>query len=844
MINLVNRINRATLEAPGAGVVDVTRYLQPGGFSRARAKLGTQIVRNGEITFETPAYDPTPVDLDKRTNSLWCRGAILKVYALDTKGNEFQLCELVLQKTSVRKINANRFVQAIACSFTDYLGEQNAKGKDVETIAPSGTSRRELVELALTTESLRSLSINLNEVEEDLLEGTFPLLANASNAQLAAQFAAPSLAWLYVDNSGTIQDAGLKLSNEGKQTPVERLSIKECLRYAFIPPSEDLATKVVAASNKVVRTPNPLPYTTVEESYAAYSDIFSNPELGSTIVLAVRVITRVNSRGEVTREITKPLASWVTFADGADPLSYPLLKNYYTVIHKDGLRVHDFDFRLIQQNFFESGIIGAFRSNFSATLEEAFADPQSFLERVELKSTLAIVHRNGLPLLRVGTEATLADNWINGAVTPDTATDNLSTIKWQEQWISWGRGLYRRRYHNSAPNLRSETELGDPTGPPSPDYLQVGDNFETELIQDEYETDVSNINCGQSKQITLQLPYASEVQLSRISQYELERRIGADRAIRIGVPMGDWYLKNYKPLSRVDVGKHSYRVMADSVAWDANRTLVVVLELHEIGELAAEILSPPAAPPAWPPSATPVFAPIVDTGACESPTAPPPFDGTLTINRLGDREYFEGQTITPILLGAVGGTAPYIFSDLGTLPPGLSVVGNFIEGTVTTAGTTTVTVQVTDNASDTDSTTFDIEVVAVETPVPPVPPSTPLRAGLAFGGSIEVLPYPAIPDAIEQQGGLAFGGSIEPEVLPFTDGGLALGGSIEPVVASPGTSEGGLAFAGEITPAVPEDSEGGLAFSGSIDPPLSENFEFNDGTNFEFNDGTNFEFNN
>lgn len=78
-----------------------------------------------------------------------------------------------------------------------------------------------------------------------------------------------------------------------------------------------------------------------------------------------------------------------------------------------------------------------------------------------------------------------------------------------------------------------------------------------------------------------------------------------------------------------------------------------------------------------------------------------------------------GVAITPIDLAAFEGTPPYTFTAPGGLPPGLSIVGSQIVGTPTTvAVATTFTIQVDDSAAGVDSTTFDIEVCAVEIPTP------------------------------------------------------------------------------------------------------------------------------
>ncbi len=70
-----------------------------------------------------------------------------------------------------------------------------------------------------------------------------------------------------------------------------------------------------------------------------------------------------------------------------------------------------------------------------------------------------------------------------------------------------------------------------------------------------------------------------------------------------------------------------------------------------------------------------------------------------------------GQVGTPYQTGfsVTGGTAPYTFSFTG-LPAGLSANGSSISGTPTAAGTSTVTVKVTDNSGLTTSQTFSVVI--------------------------------------------------------------------------------------------------------------------------------------
>lgn len=76
-----------------------------------------------------------------------------------------------------------------------------------------------------------------------------------------------------------------------------------------------------------------------------------------------------------------------------------------------------------------------------------------------------------------------------------------------------------------------------------------------------------------------------------------------------------------------------------------------------------------------------------------------------------------GTAITPITLNASGGTPAYTFS-ANTLPTGISLSGNIISGTPSTAGNSAVNVTVTDSGSPAQKVTetFTITVTAVTPP--------------------------------------------------------------------------------------------------------------------------------
>ncbi|HWJ82787.1 MAG TPA: ExeM/NucH family extracellular endonuclease [Nocardioides sp.] len=95
--------------------------------------------------------------------------------------------------------------------------------------------------------------------------------------------------------------------------------------------------------------------------------------------------------------------------------------------------------------------------------------------------------------------------------------------------------------------------------------------------------------------------------------------------------------------------------------------------------------------------------------ATPTPTAAPA--AALSATDPGDVTTDVDAAMAPIQLTASGGTAPYSWATT-TLPAGLALNGNRIEGTPTAVGTTTVTATVTDGAGATASTQFDVTVQA------------------------------------------------------------------------------------------------------------------------------------
>jgi hypothetical protein len=121
----------------------------------------------------------------------------------------------------------------------------------------------------------------------------------------------------------------------------------------------------------------------------------------------------------------------------------------------------------------------------------------------------------------------------------------------------------------------------------------------------------------------------------------------------------------------------------------------------------------------------------------------------LTIGAIPNYSFAIGQVIS-IPLRAVGGVRPYVFSAT-PLPAGLSVVGEFIVGTVEAAAVTSVTATVTDDDLDTDSTGFDITVVAAPVARKRFKRRTRIEAGQQQIGSWQEPTPPIVIEAIQTQ---------------------------------------------------------------------------------------------
>ena len=91
-------------------------------------------------------------------------------------------------------------------------------------------------------------------------------------------------------------------------------------------------------------------------------------------------------------------------------------------------------------------------------------------------------------------------------------------------------------------------------------------------------------------------------------------------------------------------------------------------------------------------------------------------DGPPLVTAPGDKTTEAGAAITPFMVSAVGGTAPYTWSATG-LPAGLSIdpASGEVSGTPTAAGTSTVSVTATDGDSRHGSATFAFTVTAAPT---------------------------------------------------------------------------------------------------------------------------------
>jgi hypothetical protein len=146
--------------------------------------------------------------------------------------------------------------------------------------------------------------------------------------------------------------------------------------------------------------------------------------------------------------------------------------------------------------------------------------------------------------------------------------------------------------------------------------------------------------------------------------------------------------ENLTPLQREDVGSLVLLKDGEAILFGANGEIRFSYTGRQMATLASAITVP------------------------ERPLTP--VSETLVIAAIANASWVVNVPIIPISLVAGGGTKPYTFTALSGLPTGVTVVGNQIQGTPTSiVGNTTATIQVEDDNSDTDSTTFDYSVVAV-----------------------------------------------------------------------------------------------------------------------------------
>ena len=161
-------------------------------------------------------------------------------------------------------------------------------------------------------------------------------------------------------------------------------------------------------------------------------------------------------------------------------------------------------------------------------------------------------------------------------------------------------------------------------------------------------------------------------------------------------------------------------------------------------------------------------------------------------------------------LTAAGGSAPYTWSALGALPPGLALGGNgVISGTPTTGGSYTVAVKVTDSASSTASANIDVTISSTQAPVITIDTATlAATVGLDYSfalkasGGVPQYSWQALgpmpPGMALSSGGIISGRPTTPGVysvaVKVTDsGGAFVNGNVTitvtgPLVVGPGTS--------------------------------------------------------
>lgn len=830
-ISAANNLTEILIRNSTVGTVNVSRLRRGGRFLRRRSSPGVPISFSGVINFEQKNYDPNPVDLDPDTNALWCKGSEVEIYGLRPTGGEGLLKTMVIKRTKVTKEDSQGRVRAILVELTDFLGEENAKGMDVVTIAPSGSTRRALVQAALEKGTNRALTYELEDIGEDVLNGAIPLLRNQSPAGLAAQLAAPELAYIYVTNSGAIKSKKRRVSSDGTPSPVLRRAFSEFVRNERIDQIEDIADEVCVSSQLTVLVPNPLPFSSESVTYARASDIFPNPAIGNDLVFK-KVETFIDMNGLQTRTVTEPLAGFVTFSnvEGYDSAQKPLLLSYHSYTETDSFKQYDIEGKLLTRTFEREGPVAVFRENFNPTLEDVFgtgagdpSDLTSVLTNITLENQERIQYTDGLPLDKDGYEESLTGNWLNGGTSTD-APIQVGRTEFVEKWSDFGENQFVLERLSGNPALGRQVVKEGPTGPPQPEFRQPLNQTRQVLIEDTYTTDTGSLNCGVAKAICINVPYAKLEMLLRLGQWELERRISQSRAraFTLGLPefMFDW-----EPFQVIHVGKKAYEIDAELVEWDENLQLFCRFEGHEIGDLATEVQPTRLPNPVFPASATPVPGPITG-GGCPAPVVVPTPPTTLTISAIADRTIVVGECVN-IPVSAIGGTPEYFFDDDGTLPPNFSVNSTsnttaVITGTATQTFSGTVDIEVEDDDLATDSTNFVFTIAAPERPTFPVPAQSFVRSSLGVSARVFSVPYETETVGVQTQSALGFSANVTVQMTP-TAVQSAVGFSSK--ITSPSTIPVALGFSVQVT-------SGGA---------VEESFTTASGANFETADDQDFQ---
>ena len=168
------------------------------------------------------------------------------------------------------------------------------------------------------------------------------------------------------------------------------------------------------------------------------------------------------------------------------------------------------------------------------------------------------------------------------------------------------------------------------------------------------------------------------------------------------------------------------------------------------------------------PTATPTPPPPTPT-----PTPPPTPALELSNNRVAGTA---GQPINSRLSTASGGTTPYTYSIVGSLPTGLSFSSSTrrITGATQVVSTTQVTYRVTDGDGTIEDATLSIAIAAATLPdLSPVLPDLPGRSALEL---VAITPI-TLPEATGGDGSLRYSTSGLPPGLSFNTGNRQITGN-------------------------------------------------------------------